>query len=340
MALDGPVRNPAETMEQCLEMKRVVITVVGSSNTDMVIQGTRIPAPGETCVGGRFFMAAGGKGANQAVAASRLGAEVHFVGAVGDDWLGRQALDGLRAEGIHIEHVHSRPGVPSGVALILVSRTGENAIAVAPGANETLTSSDIEAVAPLIRCSDLLLLQLEIPLDAVCAAARVARNAGVRVLLDPAPAPVHPLPRELIACVDLIKPNFVEAARLVGHEIQDRHDAATAAKELRAMGPNIVIITLGSDGVVVLADGEPEHVPAFPVNAVDTTAAGDAFAGALAVAWATGTNIRNAVRFAAAAGALAATKPGAQPSLPTRAEVELFLAARGNESSERRDLYP
>ena len=277
-------------------------------------------------MGGRFFMAAGGKGANQAVAAARFGAEVHFVGAIGDDWLGQRALEGLLAEGIHVEHVRRPTGIASGVALILVNSEGENAIAVAPGANETLSPADIEAAAPLIRQSDILLLQLEVPLDTVVRAAQIAHDAGVRVLLDPAPVPPPPLPRELLSCVDLIKPNSSEAAQLVGRAIHGPHDARIAARELQVMGPANIVLTLGAHGVVLLAGEEPEHIPAFPVQTVDTTAAGDAFAGALATAWAWGWTLRDAVRFAAAAGALAATRPGAQPSLPTRPEVEQFLA--------------
>jgi len=301
------------------------IVVVGSANTDLVVRGERIPRPGETVLGGALVRAAGGKGANQAVAAARLGAAVSLVARVGDDDFGRDALAGYAREGIDISHCRVDPDAPSGVALILVDVHGENAIAVAPGANGRLSPADVDAAAPAIRSADLLLLQLETPLPTVLHAARTARAAGVPVLLDPAPAPPDGLPAELVALVSILKPNATEATRLAGHA----DDAAAAARRLVGLGPGLVIVTLGADGALVATADGVGHVPAYPVRAIDSTAAGDAFTAALAVGLAEGRPPLEAARRAAAAGALAATRPGAQPSLPTRGAWEGFLAAAG-----------
>ncbi len=310
-------------------MKRPKIVVVGSSNTDMVVKADRIPAPGETVLGGAFVMVAGGKGANQAVAAARLGAEVSLVARLGADTLGDQAIAGYRNDGILTDLVVRDPDRPTGVALILVDGKGENSITVALGANEALSPDDVDRAADRIRAADAVVMQLEVPLAAVERAAAIAAAAGVPVILDPAPAPDGGLPASLLRNVTCLKPNESEAERLTGIPVVDTASAERAALVLRGLGPRIVIITLGSQGAVIVDDAGARHVPAYWVTAVDTTAAGDAFTGALAVALASGVALPEAVRQAAAAGAFAATRMGAQPSLPTRAELDAFLSERG-----------
>ena len=310
-------------------MKRPKIVVVGSSNTDMVVKADRIPAPGETVLGGAFVMVAGGKGANQAVAAARLGAEVSLVARLGADTLGDQAIAGYRNDGILTDLVVRDPDRPTGVALILVDAKGENSITVALGANEALLPDDVDRAADRIRAADAVVMQLEVPLAAVERAAAIAAAAGVPVILDPAPAPDGGLPASLLRNVTCLKPNESEAERLTGIPVVDTASAERAALVLRGLGPRIVIITLGSQGAVIVDDAGARHVPAYCVTAVDTTAAGDAFTGALAVALASGVALPEAVRQAAAAGAFAATRMGAQPSLPTRAELDAFLSERG-----------
>ena len=310
-------------------MKRPKIVVVGSSNTDMVVKADRIPAPGETVLGGAFVMVAGGKGANQAVAAARLGAEVSLVARLGADTLGDQAIAGYRNDGILTDLVVRDPDRPTGVALILVDAKGENSITVALGANEALLPDDVDRAADRIRAADAVVMQLEVPLAAVERAAAIAAAAGVPVILDPAPAPDGGLPASLLRNVTCLKPNESEAERLTGIPVVDTASAERAALVLRGLGPRIVIITLGSQGAVIVDDAGARHVPAYCVTAVDTTAAGDAFTGALAVALASGVALPEAVRQAAAAGAFAATRMGAQPSLPTRADLDAFLSERG-----------
>lgn len=303
------------------------IVVVGSANTDLVVRCPRIPQPGETVLGGDLLQAPGGKGANQAVAAARLGAAVTFVARLGADAFGAAARAGYARDGIDTAHCHADPSAPSGVALILVDGTGENAIAVASGANARLSTADVDAAAAAIRAADLLLLQLEVPLATVTHAARIARAAGVPVLLDPAPVPAEGLPDELFALVGILKPNEAEAARLTGTAPGDEAAAAAAARALLARGPHLVVVTRGAAGAIVADRGGAVAVPPFPVAAVDTTAAGDAFTAALAVGLAERLPPAEAARRAAAAGALAATRAGAQPSLPSRTEWEAFLAA-------------
>ncbi|MCC7362603.1 MAG: ribokinase [Anaerolineales bacterium] len=298
------------------------IVVIGSSNTDLIVRASRLPAAGETVLGGDLATAAGGKGANQAVAAVRLGAPVSFVACLGPDMFGQQAAAALAAEGLDLTYLVRDPAAPSGVALIVVDDAGQNLIAVAPGANSRLTPAAVAAAQPALAAARVLLLQLEIPLDTVLAAARAGRAAGLTVSLNPAPA--QPLPAELYPLLDFLTPNEHEAQTLTGLA-----DPAAAADALLARGVRAVIVTLGAQGVLVATrPGAPERLPAFQVQAVDTTAAGDAFNGGLAVALARGDELPDAVRYAQAVGALAVTRAGAQPSLPTAAEVSAFLAER------------
>jgi ribokinase len=303
-------------------MRKPRIVVVGSSNTDMVIRADRIPSAGETILGGEFLMAAGGKGANQAVAAARLGGDVTLVARLGTDVFGDEALAGFRREGINTDYVVRDANSPSGVALILVDREGENVISVAPGANARLTAEDVLRAEPVIKGADAVLLQLEIPLETVTSAAKLARQSGVTVILNPAPA--FKLDPDLLSCVDVLTPNQTETELLTGLPILDPASLATAGEELRRQGVTRVIITMGASGSFLLGDGKAMSVETIKVQAVDTTASGDAFNGALAVALAEGRETVDAVRFANLAGALAATRLGAQPSLPTRAELAQF----------------
>ena len=299
-------------------MARPQICVVGSLNMDLVVQTPVLPSAGETLLGGPFATFLGGKGANQAVAAARAGAEVTIVGCVGDDAYGTAIRAGIEAEGIDVRHILERGDVASGVALIAVTPDGQNTIIVAPGANTTLTVEDIEHAAGAIAAADVLLLQLEVPLAVVVHAATLAHGASTVVLN---PAPVQPLPEALVRSADYIVPNETEAAALTGVTPAGWTTAAEAARVLQQMGVENVVITLGSRGALLLHGTETHRQPAYTVDAVDTTAAGDAFLGAFAVALAEGLTAPDAVRRGAAAGALAATQYGAQPSLPTREEI-------------------
>ncbi len=298
------------------------IVVVGSANTDMVIKVERIPAPGETVIGGEFVMAAGGKGANQAVAAARLGARVTFVARLGADIFGERALAGYEREGIDISFIVRDPDVPSGVALIFVDANGENSIAVASGANAHLTVEDVERAAQAIATADVLLVQLEVPIAAVRRALELARYADVPTVLNPAPAmTVAP---DILSLVDVVTPNEHEIRVVAGEPDMER-----AIARLLDTGIGDVIVTQGARGVLWAGQHGRQVVPAFPVTAVDTTAAGDAFNGALACALGRGWSVGRAIHYANAAAALTVTRMGAQPSLPTGAEVENFLRERG-----------
>lgn len=305
------------------------VVVVGSANTDLCIRTGRIPRPGETVLGGEFFTAAGGKGANQAVAAARaLGREtpggVAFVGRVGDDEYGRRAAASFRAEGIDVRGLIRDPEAPSGIALIVIDEQGENAITVAPGANARLSPADVEAVSPLIASAAVLLLQLETPLDAVHRAAEIASAAGVRVILNPAPA--RPLRSgDLLKRVSILTPNETEIEILTGVRIRDERDLNEAADALLPIGLEAVLFTLGAQGVFAAGRESRAAVPAFPVKAIDATAAGDVFNGALAVALAEGRPLEEAVFFANAAAAISVTRLGAQPSAPRREEIDALL---------------
>ena len=303
------------------------IVVVGSVNTDMVVKGNRLPAPGETVTGGQFVLAGGGKGANQAVAAARLGGRVTLIAKVGQDMFGDQAITQYEREGIITGGILRDPDHATGVALILVDEKGENQISVASGANHALLPAEVEKAAPLFRDADLLMLQMEIPLDCVRKAAELAVAAGVPVILNPAPA--APLDASLLRLVTYLTPNETEAEQLTGIAVRDEESAYAAAKKLLDLGVRHVIITLGSKGALAVSAEGKWMVPSCPVKAIDTTAAGDAFNGGLACALASGKPLHEAVLQANLVGALAVTKLGAQPSLPTAEELEKFAKQAG-----------
>ena len=307
-------------------MKTPRIVVVGSSNTDMVVKAERLPAPGETVTGGQFLVAPGGKGANQAVAAARLGADVTLVAKVGTDMFGDQAIAGYQKEGIHTDFIFRDPAHPTGVALILVDQKGENLISVASGANHALSPEDVQLAADRIRTADVVVLQLESPLETVAFAAEFAARAGVPVILDPAPAPAGPLDPALLKHVRCLKPNETEAERLTGVRVCDEATARQAADKLLAAGVKSAIVTLGAKGALWVEGGRSGFVPGISVEALDSTAAGDAFSGALACGLARGLGLDEAARYASLVGALSVTRLGAQPSLPSELEVQRFAA--------------
>jgi ribokinase len=290
------------------------IIVIGSTNTDMVIQSPKLPLPGETILGGQFFMFPGGKGANQAVAAARLGGDVTLVARTGDDVFGRQAVAQFQQEGIRTNFVSTDADQPSGVALIMVDSRGENSIAVAPGANASLRKSDIDRAGKELEAAEVGLLQLEIPLDTVLYAIERLHGLGAKVILNPAPA--RPLPTEVYPHLYLITPNETEAEILTGVRVTDTTTAAQAAQVLRKKGVQQVVLTLGAKGAYVCSDRFTGMVPAPVVEAVDTTAAGDVFNGALAVAIAEEMTLEAAVTFACRAAAISVTRMGAQASAP------------------------
>jgi ribokinase len=295
------------------------ILVIGSSNTDMVVKSPHLPAPGETIIGGSFFMNPGGKGANQAVAAARLGGSVTFVCKTGNDMFGKRARQQFREEGINTDLVIEDPVQPSGVALITVDDQGENCIVVASGANGHLYEQDLEPAIPFLQEAGIILLQLEIPVNTVAFAARTAAGFGKQVILNP--APVCPLDDELLNNLSVITPNETEAFLLTGIKVIDETTAAEAAKFLAAKGVETVIITLGAKGALVLHRDQLNLVSAPIVQAVDTTAAGDVFTGALAVALSEKREMLEAVEFACQAAALSVTRLGAQASAPYRHEL-------------------
>jgi len=304
------------------------ILVVGSINMDLVVVAERRPAPGETVFGDAFRTVPGGKGANQAVAAARFGGATAMAGRVGADVFGAAMVAALQAEGIDVSLVLGRAGESTGVAVINVDRRGENDIVVISGANVGWTEPEIVAAEAAVKGRGTLLLQLEIPLPVVARLARAAKEAGVRVLLDPAPPAREPLPTGLLADVDLLLPNEHEAAALTGIHIESLEDAVRAATALRRAGARAVIVKLGANGVLLQTDEGSAHLPGFRVDAVDSTAAGDTFAGALGVALAEGQSLREAITVAQAAAAISVTRLGAQSSIPTRAETEHWLQAR------------
>ena len=304
------------------QTSRRQILVVGSSNTDMVIKAVHLPRPGETILGGTFFMNPGGKGANQAVAIARLGGPVTFICKTGSDIFGHQSQQLFEEEGINTSYVFSDSGNPSGVALITVDEKAENCIVVASGANANLLPSDLEKAEEAIERADLVLMQLEVPMETVCFVADIAWQKGKKVILNPAPA--HPLPADLLRHLYLITPNETEAEMITGVKITDESSAGEAARALSGMGVQHVIITLGSKGALIYSNGKAEMVPALKVEAVDTTAAGDVFNGALTVALSEGRSLKEAARFACKASAISVTRVGAQSSAPYRNEVDIF----------------
>jgi ribokinase len=299
------------------------VLVVGSANVDFVVTVERLPGPGETVSEGTLLMNHGGKGANQAVAARRLGAEARFIGSVGQDASGRAIVNGLQAESIEVAGVITSPAAATGTALIVVDAHGANQIAVAPGANRRLTPADVERRREDFEWADVVVCQLEIPLETAIGALEVARRHQKTTMLNP--APVRPLEARVWPLVDYLTPNADEAERLSGFRALGPSGAADAGRALRAGGVATVIVTLGEHGALACTRDRNLHVPAFPVRAVDTTAAGDAFNGALAVALGEAMALPAALRFANAAAALACAKRGAQLSLPSRADVDALL---------------
>lgn len=301
------------------------VVVLGSVNVDLVVRGPRLPRPGETVLGGEFYQAAGGKGANQAVAAARIAREAAvFLAAVGDDDYGRQMLANFRRENLVVDAVKTIPGQPTGVALILVDAQGENMISVASGANLCLTPADIDALAERLFCpGGVFLACLESPLETVARGLERAKRAGMLTVLNPAPANLAVL--DMAASIDILTPNAGEAETLAGFSGEFKLDAIASARQLQRRGFKKCVVTLGSQGCLVV-EAEAVSIPGHAVSAVDATGAGDAFNGALAVALSEGRSLVDAARWANRAAAIAVTRRGAQPSLPTRAEIEQFAA--------------
>lgn len=297
--------------------------VLGSSNTDMIIRLKRLPHAGETLLGGEFMTAAGGKGANQAVAAARAGGRVSFIARVGRDAMGDRAIAGYVRDGLNVTFVTRDRHRPSGAALIFVADSGENSIAVASGANDRLSTSDVKKARAVIKKAAILLMQLETPLATVRAAARLAAENGGLVILNPAPA--RRLPAEFCRHVSIITPNALEAELMTGIKVNNIAAAGKAALILCRCGVQTVILTLGARGALVVNARGSRHIPGFKVKAVDTTGAGDVFNGAFAVALTEKRPIDEAVRFANAAAAISVTSGGAQPSAPSRQAIEKFL---------------
>ena len=300
-------------------MSESKILVIGSSNTDMVICTGHLPLPGETVIGGTFFM---NPGANQAVTVARLGGRVSFICKTGSDIFGHQANQLFNEEGIDTSYVFSDTKNPSGVALITVDTDAENCIVVAPGANAHLTPNDLKRSAEAVEAADIILLQLEIPMQTVEAAAMMAYRLGKKVVLNPAPA--SKLSAGLLETLYAITPNETEAEAISGIRITDERTAEEAARKIASMGVCNVIITLGAKGALVFDGAHCEIVPAYKTQAVDTTAAGDVFNGALVVALSEGRTLPEAVRFACKASAISVTRVGAQNSVPYRTEVDVF----------------
>ena len=298
-------------------MKRII--VIGSSNTDMVIKTEKLPAPGETILGGKFLMNPGGKGANQAVAASRLGGKITFITKRGNDLFGNQAVGLLMREGVDIKYIVKDPDLPSGVALITVDSTGENSIVVAPGSNGNLLKEDIPSVIFDTGKFEILLLQLEIPIDTVEYSAVTASEHGIKVILNPAPA--RKLSDNLLKHTWLITPNETEAETITGVIITDIPSAERAAELIQERGAKNVIITLGEAGAFIKSENYTGLIPGIKVKPVDTTAAGDVFNGALAVAISEGSDLKDAVIFANKAASISVTRMGAQASAPYRNEI-------------------
>jgi ribokinase len=303
-------------------MQEKKITVVGSCNTDMVIKADRLPIPGETVLGGKFFMNPGGKGANQAVAAARMGGNVTLISKTGNDVFGKQSVMLYDNEHIHTDYIFSDPNNPSGVALITVDSNGENCIVVASGANANLCPADIDKAILEIEKSNLVLMQLEIPIETVEYVAEIAIRKNIKVILNPAPA--RALSDKLLSKLFIIIPNRSEAEILSGIKVTDLEKARMAADIISAKGVNIVVITLGSEGALIKEYDQYHFVEAVKVDAVDTTAAGDVFCGTVCVGLAEGKTIIEAVKLAAKASAITVTRMGAQASIPYRSEITVI----------------
>jgi ribokinase len=304
------------------------LVVVGSSNMDLVVRSPRIPVSGETILGGDFLMVPGGKGANQAVAIAKLGAHSIFVARLGDDVFGQKSLENFQKERVDTRFVTLTPGVPSGVALITVEAAGNNAIVVAPGANAQLSPDDVSRAQPEIAAAGAVVAQLEVPLATVQYAAELAYQAGVKFILNPAPA--QRLPPGLLAMTTVVTPNEIEAEILTGVKVVDPESAREAADRLLKAGVQSAIITMGAKGFLLAEGDRREHLAAERVNVVDTTAAGDAFTGSLAVGLGQGQILRDSALFANRAAALSVTRMGAQPSMPTMEQVRAFIPTREN----------
>ena len=303
------------------------LVVLGSINADHILNLETFPTPGETVTGNQYQVAFGGKGANQAVAAGRSGANIAFIACTGDDDTGERVRKQLASDNIDVSPVSVVEGESTGVALIFVNAEGENVIGIHAGANAALKTERVEAQRAIISGADALLMQLESPVESVLAAAKIAHENHTTVVLNPAPARV--LSDELLALVDIITPNETDAEKLTGIRVENDGDAARAAGALHDKGIGTVIITLGSRGVWVSANGEGRRVPGFKVKAIDTIAAGDTFNGALVTALLEGIAMDEAIRFAHAAAAIAVTRKGAQPSVPWRKEIDEFLSQQG-----------
>lgn len=304
-------------------MAQPKVVVVGSSNMDMVVKTPRIPVKGETILGGDFIMVPGGKGANQAVAAARLGAEVTLIARLGKDSFGDSSITNFEANKINIRYIIRDTETPSGVALIFVDELGENIIVVAPGSNSKLIPEDVKRAEPVLESAAVILLQLEISMETVKYTASVAKSYGVPVILNPAPA--TKLSPEFLTNITYLTPNETEASLLTGIDVKDATTAEKAGKQLVEQGVETVIITLGATGALIVTKEYIELIPAPKVIAVDTTAAGDAFNGGLAYAFSLKKSLPDAVRFANNVAALSVTKMGAQPSMPTLNELEQFI---------------
>ncbi|HQB27448.1 MAG TPA: ribokinase [Paludibacter sp.] len=302
-----------------METKKIV--VIGSCNTDMVVKTNRLPIPGETVLGGAFMINPGGKGANQAVAIARLGGNVTFISKTGNDLFGKQSIERYKEERINTDFIFSDKDLPSGVALITVDTHGENCIVVASGANGSLSPKDIEKARNVIENADILLMQLEVPMDTVEYAAKLAHEKGIKVVLNPAPAAF--LSNELLKCLYAIIPNKTEAEMLSGIKVSDLETAKQAADIIAAKGVDKVVITLGSKGALIKDGDVYSFIPADKVEAVDTTAAGDTFCGAFCVGISEGLSIEDAVRMATKAAGITVTREGAQAAIPYRKEIQL-----------------
>ncbi len=309
------------------DKSRGYVTVIGSIHMDFTAVMEKFPRIGETVISYDFKMSPGGKGANQAVAAARLGAKTFMVGKVGDDFIGKILLENLAKNNVLTDYVSIDNTVYTGLALIFVDREGRNMIAVVPGTDCRVSIDDVDKARDALGRSKVVLLQLEIPTETVLYAAKQGKRFGCKVILNP--APYTELPEEIFRYIDVITPNIIEAESLTGEEIRNNNDCIRAGRKLLRKGVKAVVITLGAEGAMIITEGYERHVGTFAVNVVDTTGAGDAFNGALAVALAEGKSLEEAVLFGNAAASIKVTRLGAQEGLPTREEVERFLKKRG-----------